>query len=115
MARNDPVIEFWNDVEKELQLQKPNRGRAAIADPAAAIEDFRLFIKEHGMADMIYHRDPKFIAETIAGKRTFPKAPGGDKKRRTSAANRANGKRSTTGRERVTRRSTVPRASRKKK
>jgi len=86
------IVEFWNDVEKELQGQTRGGGRPAIQNPKAAINDFKLFIKEHGITEMIYHRDPKFIADTIAGKRKFPAPPKGAAARRVGNSTAANGK-----------------------
>jgi hypothetical protein len=57
------IEEFWATVKQELHehymLREP--------DAAMAISGYRAALEKHQVGDMVYHRDPESVAETVAG------------------------------------------------
>jgi hypothetical protein len=55
--------EFWQDVERRLEADHRIDGAVA----RRGIADYLALAEEHGFSDLIYHRDPEDVANTIAG------------------------------------------------
>jgi hypothetical protein len=56
------IREFWDTVKREL-LQ---RHELADAKATSAIASYRAALDRHQAGDMVYHREPDDVAETIA-------------------------------------------------
>lgn len=56
------VAEFWATVENELS----KRHDLSQVNAAKAISSYRAALDRHRVDEMVYHRDPEAIAETIA-------------------------------------------------
>lgn len=55
------IAEFWATVREELI----NRFRLG-SNAEGAIASYRAALDRHGVGELIYHRDPESVAETIA-------------------------------------------------
>jgi hypothetical protein len=56
------VAEFWETVRNELV----RRFELRETDAAKAISSYQSALERHQAGDMVYHRDPESVAETIA-------------------------------------------------
>ncbi len=56
------VAEFWDTVRNELVLRFELRE----TDAAKAISGYQSALERHQAGDMVYHRDPESVAETIS-------------------------------------------------
>lgn len=55
------IAEFWSKVNAELKKKYELRAAAS-----RAISSYRSIMDQHQVGDMVYHRDPESVAETIA-------------------------------------------------
>jgi hypothetical protein len=56
------IREFWDTVKRELL----HRHELTEAKAASAISSYRAALDRHQAGEMVYHRDPEDVAETIA-------------------------------------------------
>jgi hypothetical protein len=61
------IVEFWDTVKQELQKHHAMSEEAA----TQALASYQSALDRHQVGDMVYHRDPESVAETIAGGWTF--------------------------------------------
>lgn len=64
------VVEFWDAVRRELR----SRHQLTDADARTAVGRFQDALARHHVGDLIYHREPESVADTVAGgwKSGFP-------------------------------------------
>jgi hypothetical protein len=67
------IEEFWDTIMQELR----KRHRLSETDAKSAISKFKSALERHQIGDLVYHRDPESVAQTIAGgwERGFPDPP----------------------------------------
>jgi len=56
------IVEFWETVKNELV----RRLELSESDATKAISSYQSALERHQAGDMVYHRDPESVAETIA-------------------------------------------------
>jgi hypothetical protein len=59
----DLIVDFWLDVQNHLETDH----RVGKGAGRKGISDYLALAEKHGFTDLIYHRDPWEVAETIAG------------------------------------------------
>jgi len=57
------IVEFWGTVKQDLQKRHAMSEEAAVQ----ALASYQSALDRHQVGDMVYHRDPESVAETIAG------------------------------------------------
>ncbi|HET6575399.1 MAG TPA: hypothetical protein VFG68_17480 [Fimbriiglobus sp.] len=57
------IVEFWDTVCRELRT----RHDLTEDDANTAIARYRAALDRHQVGDLIYHRDPESVTETVAG------------------------------------------------
>ncbi len=67
------IVEFWDAVNQELR----NRHQLSEVEVTKAVFVYRSALERHRIGDLVYHRDPESVAETIARGREsgFPDPP----------------------------------------
>jgi len=65
MADSDPVIDFWLDVQKQLQTTYD----MPVDQARAALDDYRRRMASLGAINAVYHWEPIDVARAIHGQR----------------------------------------------
>ena len=72
MSDSNALIDFWLDVQRELEEEH----NMPAAEAREALDAYRRRMRDLGAGDALYHWEPRDIAHAIHGKRFAEEHPG---------------------------------------